>query len=48
MVELYFYIGITVVALALPLIAFRLGKEWLISLAVVYLITGNVCSGRIC
>lgn len=42
MEALYFYLGIAVFALSLPIIALKLGKEWLIALAAIYLITGNI------
>lgn len=40
--SLVFFLGITLVGFAIPLVALRLGKEWLIALLPIFLITGNV------
>ena len=40
--EILFFLGITLFAFSIPLIALRMGKEWLITLLPIYLITANV------
>lgn len=40
--ELLFFLVITFIAITIPLLVFRKGKEWLIALTPIYLITGNV------
>jgi len=41
MTEVYFF-GITIIGFTLPLFALRMGREWLIGLLPIVLITGNV------
>lgn len=40
--ELVYFISILIVAMTVPLIALTRGKEWLVALVPIYLITGNV------
>lgn len=40
--ELIYFLLILLIAMAIPLVALKLGREWLIALAPIYLITANV------